>query len=232
MKTTKWLVLGLACALALAAEGPRGTVPRAAADKYAAHAEQKGVAVGASLLTAKEAGKAFATEVDRCCMVVEVALYPPKDGLTEVSLDDFSLRIVGQDIANKPSSAELVAGKLHRKAEPEPSHGKDVTISPTVGIGYETGGVDPVTGQRRPGGVVTSTGVGVGIGGGGGRPPRPGASEADRRTMELELREKGLPEGAASAPVAGYLYFSQLRQKKAKYQLEYTVNGERVVLPL
>jgi hypothetical protein len=50
--------------------------------------------------------------------------------------------------------------------------------------------------------------------------------------MELELREKGLPEGETSSPVAGYLYFSQLKKKNTKYQLEYVVNGEKVILPL
>lgn len=50
--------------------------------------------------------------------------------------------------------------------------------------------------------------------------------------MELELGEKGLPEGVASAPVSGYLYFAlpSGKNKKGPYQLEYTLNGQKVIL--
>jgi hypothetical protein len=46
---------------------------------------------------------------DRCCMVVEVALFPPKHGLTEVSLGDLALRITGKDIATRPSLEHQVS---------------------------------------------------------------------------------------------------------------------------
>lgn len=229
MRIMKWFVV-LLCATALASDAPRGTVPRTGPDKYDAHAAQDGLGIGATLLTANQAKKAFSTDVDRCCQIVEVALYPAKDGLTEVSLNDFALRIVGEDIAAKPSSPELVAGKLQKRSEPI-SDGHDVVISHTAGVGYGTGGIDPVTGQPRPGGVYTTTGVGVGVGGSHPAPgPSAGSTEADRRTMELKLREKGLPEGNTAAPVSGYLYFSLPRKKNAKYQLEYAVNGNPIVL--
>jgi hypothetical protein len=101
---------GLAiCATALAADGPKGTVPRAAPEKYGVHAEQKDVAIGATLLTAGDTRKVFHTDVNRCCVVVEVALFPKDGGSAEVSLNDFALRIVGQDVGAKPSSARVVA---------------------------------------------------------------------------------------------------------------------------
>jgi hypothetical protein len=50
--------------------------------------------------------------------------------------------------------------------------------------------------------------------------------------METELSEKGLPEGTAAAPVAGYLYFDLPRDEKAPYQLEYLLNGQKAVLDL
>lgn len=228
MKRTRWLIGLLICATAVAVDAPRGTVPKAAADRYSAHAAQGGIGIGATLLSAKDIRQAFSTQVNDCCVVVEVALYPQKDGLVEVSLNDFALRVVGQDIANKPSSAEVVAGKLHRQAEPEQG-GHDVTVAPAGGIGYESGGIDPVTGQRRPGGVVTSAGVGVGV---GSPLPKPGSTEADRRTMELELREKSLPEGTTASPVAGYVYFTIPPKKNKKYQFEYNLNSNKVVLPL
>ena len=50
--------------------------------------------------------------------------------------------------------------------------------------------------------------------------------------METELTEKGLPEGSASAPVSGYVYFPVARKKNQTLTLEYTVNGEKVQLRL
>ncbi len=228
MKLVRWLIVALICATTVAIGAPRGTVPKSTADRYPAHTTQDGIAIGAALLSAGDIRHAFSTQVNECCLVVEVALYPRKDGLVDVSSSDFALRIVGQDIAAKPSSAEVVAGRLYRQAQPE-QNPHDVTVSPVGGIGYESGGIDPVTGQRRPGGVVTSGGVGVGV---GSPPPKPGSTEADRRTMELELREKSLPEGNAASPVAGYLYFTISPKKNKKYQFEYNLNGNKVVLPL
>ncbi|HEY6307346.1 MAG TPA: hypothetical protein VI488_12905 [Candidatus Angelobacter sp.] len=225
------LVTVLICATAVAWDAPKGTVPRSAPDKYSAHAEENGVGIGATRLSASQAKKVFSTDVDRCCLVVEVALYPQKDGLTEVSLDDFALRIAGQDIATRPSGPELVAARLQKPLQPK-SDSPDVVISQTSGIGYTTGGVDPVTGQRRPGGVITTAGAGVGVGVGGSRQPTPVAADTDRRTMELELSEKSLPQGNTSTPVSGYLYFNLAQKKNAKYQLEYMLDGKKVVLAL
>ena len=224
-------VLLMLAAAAYSGEGPKGTVPRDSAAKYPAHVQQEGTAVGARLLKPSQAKKEFSTDINACCVAVEVALYPRKDGMIEVSLNDFDLRETGKDSGHKPSSAEVIAARLQPPPKSDqPDLDRNVEIYPTAGVGYERGGVDPATGQRRGGGVVTSAGVGVGIG--GQRPPEPEASRADRRTMTLELREKGLPAGNTMSPVSGYLYFSVPQKKKAKYQLEYMLNGKKVVLPL
>ena len=229
MKLRTCIAAVLICVLSLSAEAPRGTVPRATADRYPVHAGQSGVTVGVTLLTPDQVRNTFASDVNRCCLVVEVALYPPKDSTVGVSLNDFVLRVTGTEVAVKPSGAKVLAAKLQKKAASP--HDRDITIVPTTSVGYESGGYDPVTGQRRGGGVFTSTGIGVGV---GGSQPQPGSTDVDRNTMELELGEKGLPEGEASAPVAGYLYFSlpKTKDKKATHQLEYTVNGSKVVLTL
>jgi hypothetical protein len=101
----------------------------------------------------------------------------------------------------------------------------DVTVYPTVGVGYESGPrtYDPVTGGTRGGGWRTAVGVGVGVGS-----TRPASTEPDRRTMETELSEKGLPEGAFSKPIAGYLYFPLAPAKKSSYELEYDSPAGRV----
>ena len=234
MKLKTCVALPVICVVSLSAEAPKGTVPRATANRYPAHAQQSGVGIGVTLLTADQVRKAFASDVNKCCVVVEVALYPPKDSTVSVSLKDFVLRTGDSDIAARPSVAKVLAAKLQKKAASP--NDRDITVYPSAGVGYETGGYDPITGQRRSGGVYTSTGVGVGV---GGSRPQPGSTDVDRNTMELELTEKGLPEGEAAAPVAGYLYFDLPRTKdRAKdkktpaRQLEYSLYGNKVVLTL
>jgi hypothetical protein len=116
MKLMRWMMVVclMICASALASDMPKGTVPHATNDSYDAHAEQNGTAIGATMLKPGQTKKIFKTDVGRCCLVVEVALYPQKDHVTLVSLDDFALRVTGQDIAAKPSSAKVVAWRTSR----------------------------------------------------------------------------------------------------------------------
>jgi len=156
--------------------------------------------------------------------VVEVAVYPPKDKPLNVSLNDFVLRIKDTDIAEKPSSAKVIAGSLQKKARAD----RDVTVSPGYGVTYQSGrGYDPVTGTT--GGVTQTTGVVVGV---GQRGPNPASTDKDRSAMEAELSEKGLPEGTASTPVAGYVYFPVSSRKRNAVQLEYKLGEEKLVLQL
>ena len=220
-----WIAVSFALAASLAFAAPKGTVARSAAIKYPAHTEQDGVAMGAVLLTSQETRTGFVSDLNHCCLVVEFALYPQKDHPIDLSSDDFSLRAVGNDTAVKASSAKVISATLQKKAAAT----RDVVVSPSVGVGYESGSVYDPTGQRRGSGVYTQSGVGVGIGSPGGQG---GGTEADRSAMEVELSEKGLPEGLTSAPVAGYLYFPLSRKKNVRHQLEYTLNGNKVVLLL
>ena len=162
-----WLAAGLACLSVFAVAAPKGTVARSAAIKYPAHAEQDGVAMGAVLLTSQQARRNFVSDLNHCCLVVEIALYPQKGQNLDVSLNDFALRTIGTDSAVRAASATLISGTLQKKA----AAGRDVVVSPSAGVGYESGVVyDPITGQpRRGGGVYTQTGVGVGIGSPGGQ---------------------------------------------------------------
>lgn len=206
--------------------GSKGTAPRSSASEYPAHAQQDGVAVGAKLLVSSEVRKTFVSDLNHCCVVVEVAVFPKTGQSFAVSLDDITLRVAGTDTAARPSSATVVSAALQKDARQQ----RDVTVAPAVTVGYETGtGYDPVTGTGRSSGVYTGAGVGVGV---GQRGNQPGASDKDRSVMETELTEKGLPEGDAANPVAGYLYFQIPKGKNAKYELQYKLNGNTVNINL
>ena len=204
--------------------GPKGTVPRPSATEYPLHAEGNGVHLGAKLLSREEARKAFVSNVNRCCIVVEIALYPNQATSLNVSLNDFALRQKNAESATKPSNPKVVASSIQQKAESD----RDVTVSTSTGIGYESGTADdPNTGApRRTSGVYTQAGVGVAIGDSNG----PGASDKDRDVMETELTEKGLTEGATAKAIAGYVYFPIPPKKKGDYQLEYVVEGKKLLL--
>jgi hypothetical protein len=207
--------------------GRNGTAPRRSADKYHAHAEFEGVSIGAELLTRKEVSKEFAADLNRCCLVVRVAVYPKKDELLVVSLDDFTLTVGETDTPVRPQSATVISAKLEKK---NGSNG-GVTTSTSAGIGYESGTyIDPVTGQPvRVHGVTTSAGVAVGV---GDRVPAT-VAEHEREVIERELSERGLPEAKIAIPVSGYLYFSFPRQKKhTKYHFKYAVKGETLNVEL
>lgn len=225
MKTLS--ALATLCAGTLAMASSVGTVPRSAAIQYPAHTTNDQVSIGALKLNEQEVRKTFSSNLNRCCIVVELAIFPTKDHPANVSLGDFSLRILNTENAVHPSAAKVVATSLQRRS----SSDHDVTVSPEVGVAYESGTyTDPYTGRRQhSSGVYTSAGVGVGIGSPG---IQPGSTQADLAAMEMELSEKGLPEGTVSVPVAGHLYFPITKKKNVKYQIEYTVDGKKVVLPL
>lgn len=213
--------LAVFCAGTMASASSVGTVPRPSPAHYSAHATGQLVSIGAVRLNRQQVRKTFTSDLNRCCVVVEVAIYPAKNRSPNVSLGAFSLREVNSPDAVHPSSGKLVASSLQKSAG-----SRDITVSPTVGVGYGSGGYD---GSRHRGGVYTSTGVNVGIGNPG---IQPGSTDADRKAMELELSEKGLPEGAFSAPAAGHLYFRIPLKKKGRYELEYTMDSEKFFLSL
>jgi len=118
MKLTRWVVaLAAIAATALAARAFQGTAPRSVADKYAAHGEKNGIAIGAVLLTSGELHKVFKTDVDHCCRVVEVAVYPKDENPADVDLGDFTLQVVGQEMGARPSTPKVVAWRSSRESD-------------------------------------------------------------------------------------------------------------------
>lgn len=124
-----------------------------------------------------------------------------------------------------------MAAVLERKDSPGPGSPSDVTVRQSVGVGYESG---PGPYGGRTGGWTTAAGVGVGVGEPDPRYPgsTPASRDRDRRAIEMELTYKSLPNGAAAAPVAGYLYFPAPSKKKSSgvYELDYEGAGKMVRL--
>jgi len=234
MNARKCLAIALICMSSSIAQTHRGVVPRSAATEYAAQASQDNVQIGASLLTHKDLKKIFATDVNQCCLVVEVALYPSKDNFVKISLDDFMLRETGMELGTKPSTPDVLSARLEVQPVP-PDREHRAGVSSSSDIGYERTTQQTGSDRTSSGGVIqrSSVGIGVPIGGGSSRVPESqSAAEGNRRAIEAELTEKGLPETSAWDPVAGYLYFSVPKKKKGGYELVYMVGDKKVVLPL
>lgn len=205
--------------------GSQASLPRASASKYAAHAQQEGISIGAELLTRKRVAKEFVADVNRCCVVVQVAVFPKNDSALQLSLDDFSLVVEGSDVPVKPQSANVIAAILEKKTN------SNIGVTTAAGIGYESGtSTDPSSGQRtKVHGVYTTASVAVGV----GVHAPPTVADREREAMAHELGEKGLPEASISVPVAGYLYFSIPKPRKdAQYRLEYSLKSGTLVLKL
>jgi hypothetical protein len=227
-----------ACLLAMAVADDKapapGMRPRPQLSDYAAHESVPALTLAAEILSKDQVENAFATDLNKGWMVIEAALYP-QHGIIAVDPSAFMLRVAKGDSRKilRPVSPAAIAAALQRKeAPPEPS---DITLYPTVGVGYEAGPgyYDPVYGARRGGGLRTTVGLGVGIGGQAGPPP-PASNPADRKTMEVELTDQALPQGSTAKPIAGYLYFPRPNGnlKDAALQLVYESGERPVSLPL
>jgi hypothetical protein len=96
--------------------------------EYSAHAERNGIGVGAVLLTARRAHKIYAADVNRCCVVVEIAFYPAKEKGLDVALDEIMIETEADGLV-RPISARAVAAKLQEMAE----HGRNVAMTSPVG---------------------------------------------------------------------------------------------------
>ena len=223
----KWLAgLGLMATL-LFADGGSGIRPRGSAADYPAHSTAAEVSLGAAVIPPAQVKKLFATDLNGGgYIVLEVAVYPEAGREVNVAPGDFMLQMGPNSETVRSVSPEAIAAILQRKnMPPPPPKPGDITVTPNATIGYESGGYDPVTGQRVHG-VYTGVGVGVGVGGAGAPPVAgPAATGRDRDTMQQELSDKALPEGKTTKPVAGYLYFPRPARKVKNAAPELTWYG-------
>lgn len=222
MKITLVAFFAFACGGQNTGPNP-GITPQSDVRLYHGHEIRNDLEIGATVLSAEQVKNAFSSDLNRGYVVLEIALYP-KNGLQpEVRLADFALHALATDRVSRAVRASTVAGILQKSAPSRTS----VELDPVVEVGYESGTrSDPYTGERRRGGFYSSSGVAVSTG-----QSRPASTDRDRRAVELELSEKGLPEGIATRPVAGYVYFPLASKKKdVAYELEYQTSAGPVKL--
>ncbi|PWU06930.1 MAG: hypothetical protein C5B51_11315 [Terriglobia bacterium] len=206
-----------------------GIRPRDSAADYPAHESAGGVTVGAAVIPPAQVRKLFATDLNAGgYIVLEVAVYSDARKEIDLSPGDFLLRSTAGAETARAASGSAIAAALQSKNAPQPGKSRDVSVYPTATVGYESGGYDPVTGQRRRG---VYTGVGVGVGVGQPQPPGPAGTDRDRTTMQQELEDKSLPAGKTTSAVAGYLYFPKPSGKaRDVYELTYYGNTGQVRL--
>src|SRR6185369_10236338 len=120
------------------ADSPKGLKPRATAADYPVFQQHIKLALGAEQLSQKQVQHAFATELDKRYIVVEVGVFPSKDGSLKLNAADFMLHVAGTSQVLRPAAPETIAQVLYKK----PSTSHDVTITPVTSVGYESGGRD------------------------------------------------------------------------------------------
>jgi len=197
----------LLCALVY---GRDGLPARSSADAYPAKGEINGLVVAAEAMDPEQVRNEFSTPLVPDYQVLEVALYPAKGSAVDIAGLDFAIRVDGRLI--RPAAPRTIAARNQKKAN---NRGRDIALWPSVGVSTGTYG----------------TGVGVGVATGpGGRPPM--STGQDRRVMETELDDRGLPEGEADKPVAGYLYFPVGQTKATSIELVYQHDKGDVTIPL
>jgi hypothetical protein len=202
-------------ALCVWAQRPDGLKPRPNAIDYATNSEDKGVRIGAEIVSPDNVRNLFSTDLSSY-VVVEVAVWPASGKPLDLSAVDFALKLDSSRGPVRPVSPRTISGVLQRKGQ---SRRDDIVLYPTVGVTTGTWGTG------------TSVGVGVGMGGG---PPGPASTDQDRRTMQMELEDSGLPETIVQKPVAGYLYFpaGSKNKKLTSVELIYDSDAASVKMTL
>ncbi len=225
------VLFGLAAICLLADDGPKGIPARPLPSDYAAQAEWKSGAIGASIVPPKQVEHLFAFDISKTYLVFEVACYANDKEPLKVSREAFVIKVNASGDAIHHAEPDTVASAIQRQNQPPMPSVRNKNIGVGAEVGYEHG-VDPVTG-RRVNGVYTGAEVGVGADNGRSSPPdpvaKPGGTYEDRRMLEAQLTARSLPDGPVDHAVAGYLFFrkSDLKiQPDKTYALEYLADQD------
>jgi hypothetical protein len=207
----------------LAMAGGQGVVPRASVSDYDAHQGAGEATLAGSVLPAKQIEKLFSSRIAKDFFVIEVAVYPDKGRNFDVDWLDFGLKS-GDTVAHVERPRDVAMAWPERTGR---VGDKPVTVVTDTGVAY--GRVSDPTGHHSE--VGTYENVGVTNDPRAAAPPKQGP---DALVVEGRVRDKMIPEGQTSAPVAGYLFFPQLkkRHKGDVAELQWSKNRESAALRL
>ena len=206
-----WLAGGLMAGLLHA----QGTTPKAKPADYPVHAQLAGYSIAAEYLAHSVPVNGGALDA-KDYLVFEIAIYPEGRETPLVSSGDFTLRINNRKAVLFAQTPGMVAASIKYP---------DWEVRPSLEATAGVGGVDVILG-RPP---VTSRFPGD---------PRPdqarlprqprvpdqtrpeGAEQAAREPVDVSIARLAFPEGAARAPVSGYLFFAFQAKTKSIRSLE------------
>jgi hypothetical protein len=209
------LLLLLAAAVAIG----QGTDPKPKAEDYDVHAETPKGALGAESMVHSFSGQGQ-TYIAKDYLVIEVALYPPKDETIQVHSFDFSLRINGKTTL-QPVSPSVVASALqHPDWQQQDRH-----VAAGAGVGNTSVILGRPTASRIPGGPEPQ------------RLPRT-SDPVDHSGIDREPRIKAeelvvqtaLPEDPHRGPISGYIYFPYKGKPSAIKSLDLLFEGVSIKL--
>lgn len=180
----------------------QGSEPKPKAEDYEVHASTPTAIIGAEYMvhSFSRGDKAF---LAKDYLVVEVALYPPKDTIFQIQNADFSLRINGKKAVLMPEAVSMVVASLQHPEweQPKPNGEIDAgTGNAGVAIGGPPRNSHPFPGSNEPGTEL---------------PPRVDVPKDNPTGMEKEVVkadvvavETALVEGPHHSAISGFLYFS------------------------
>jgi hypothetical protein len=239
------LLVPMLGAVILLAANQRGVPPRGSAKDYPSHNSADGITIAAVVPAGRVRNQLGREMLKARYTVVEVAVYPGPGKTVDLSRDDFSMTIGSNPEVTRAEPSAVVAASIEADLGiNRPQIPGRVQVYGEETIGVSSGGRDPVTGRRYPGGVYSETRVGVGVG-----DPRVGdppladprypprdprnqvplggtAPQRNQRSLGDKLEEKALPEGRTMKAVAGYLYFPEnsprLANSSEPYHITYS----------
>ncbi len=205
-----------------------GVHPLPNASDYPVHQDLKNAALSATIVPPDQVRKMFSTEVARDWIVVEVAVYPGDGKSFDVDNYDFNLKVA--DRMSRSENAVDVAGigAPHGPDNRGPEPKVHVSEEAGVAIGHTNYPQGNPQGQGYPQGqpaprTTVGTWESTTVSNSPTGPPPASPSGRDPRELAAALRDKQLPDGITQKPVAGYLYFRQVKHKKSDpLVLQYT----------
>jgi hypothetical protein len=209
------LLIGLTAAVLTYAQG---TTPKPSASDYPIHGEAGGVPIGAEFMV-HSFGSGEQMYVVENYLVVEVALYRPKDPVQTVDVSEFALRINGKKPL-PPQPPQMVAASLAHPEWGQRKPGLEVGAGPVI-FGAPRSG-QPFPGSPQPRGPA---------------PPRapdadpPGGMEKPKAVTPAELLvQTAMPTDPHRGPVSGFLYFPYTGKTSSIKSLELTWQGASLKL--